>query len=291
MAIRHLIEVPSHRLLLMEYNWSPGDTYKVSLFYRYARIDDVDLLIDEFKGLCKQLDLLGRILVSSEGINGTLAGSICSIDVFEQKLREYSQFKLIDIKYSTGQGSSLPFHDLSIRRVDEIISCGLTARSFIDANIQFDDHTFGGIVGTGVHLSPQEFHEGVQKFDSIVLDIRNKFEYDIGHFEKAIGVDTYQYAETFDNLDNILSCDASDSLNLDTQTVDKPIYMYCTGGIRCEKASAYLKAKGFNSVYQVSVCICFILSLIHFVIVTRRHSQVPGSLPRWRKFQRKEFCF
>lgn len=235
--------------------WRPGDVYKVALFYRYVLVDSVEVLIEQLNAMCVELGLLGRILVSSEGINGTLSGSIAAIDMFEAKLRQDERFRVIDMKYSTDSGDSLPFKDLSVRRVDEIISCGQGAREFIDSNIEFDPESFGGIKGTGEHLSPEEFHNGVLKDDSIVLDIRNKFEYDIGHFEKAVGLGTNQYAETFDTLDSILSCNVDMSVT-DNQNVDKPIYMYCTGGIRCEKASAYLKAKGFSNVYQVS-CSCF----------------------------------
>lgn len=255
MTIQRLTTV--HTSFMGDINWRPGDTYKVVLFYRYAVVEDVELLIGSLMKTCSGLGLLGRILVSSEGINGTLAGSFDSIDRFDVIIRQDDRFRAIDLKYSTGSGENLPFIDLSVRRVDEIISCGQGARQFIDSNITFDPDSFGGIQGTGIHLSPEEFHVGVQSKESIVLDIRNKFEYDIGHFEKAVGLDTFQYAETFDTLDNILSCEVpltdGCTANVDSQ---KPIYMYCTGGIRCEKASAYLKAKGFNNVYQVSAYLC-----------------------------------
>ena len=86
--------------------------------------------------------------------------------------------------------------------------------------------------------------KGIKNEDAIILDIRNEFEYDIGHFDGAVNLRTFTYAETWSALDKLLDYKSEDSKS-------KPVYMYCTGGIRCEKASAYLKGKGWNNVYQV----------------------------------------
>lgn len=103
-------------------------------------------------------------------------------------------------------------------------------------------------MGTGTHLEPEEFHEALQKDENaIVLDIRNEFEYDIGHFKGATNLKTFTYSETWSAMEKAL-----EDTEASTQTrTHKPIFMYCTGGIRCEKASAYLRAKGLNDVYQL----------------------------------------
>ncbi len=297
--------------------WKCGDLYKVALFYRYVFIADTTELINTFLHKATDLELLGRILVGKEGINGTLAGSPSSVDSFETFLRSDERFKTIDMKFSTGRDDNLPFLSLSIREVDEIVSTG-QMKSFIEQNIGFDSSTFGGITGTGVHLTPEEFHSAIQRKDGIVLDIRNKFEFDIGHFDGSIGLDTFYYSETFDALNSILddkckithgaevkqdqktheilstqsneynttnsdsTIESSDvkshqespngslvpesddttiavatpetscaPADISASAEDTNIYMYCTGGIRCEKASAYLKAKGYNNVFQV----------------------------------------
>jgi UPF0176 protein len=99
----------------------------------------------------------------------------------------------------------------------------------------------GGVEGTGVHLTPSEFHEALGRDDGICIDVRNGFEYDVGHFKNALNLNTYTYSETWSALDNVLK-DKDPANN---------IYMYCTGGIRCEKASAYVKAKGYKNVFQL----------------------------------------
>ena len=252
--------------------WSSGDQYKIALFYRYVQINNVETLIDELTVKCKALGVMGRVLVSSEGLNGTLAGSIPCINMLVDYFGADARFSKIDWKFTIDRGDNLPFLGLSIRQVEEIISSG-QARPFISENIQFDNSTYGGITGTGTHLTPAEFHDAIGRQDGVILDIRNEFEYDIGHFEGSINLKTFNYAETFSVLDRIVGPGAvvpettstSQSVSAPEQTAEESesaltgggananqnIYMYCTGGIRCEKASAYLCAKGFTNVYQV----------------------------------------
>jgi UPF0176 protein len=251
--------------------WQKGDDYKIILFYRYVVIEDVSDTIQNFLQNCQMLGLMGRILVSKEGINGTLAGSCPDIDSFIAFMTADSRFAKVDWKTTfISNGEFLPFPTLSIREVTEIVSCGL-ARSFINSNVTFESNTFGGIEGTGVHLTPSEFHQMLtqEQNNCLLLDIRNDFEYDIGHFEKAMNIGTFLYSETFQKLDDLLGLkeegssekkkaeehqlpSAKEENNNENEITEKPILMYCTGGIRCEKASAYLKAKGLKNVYQVS---------------------------------------
>jgi predicted sulfurtransferase len=215
--------------------------YKIVLFYKYVSVPCVDTRKEWFLGLCNKLELLGRVLVATEGINGTVAGPGSSIDKFVAECSLI--FENVDWKVSSASGSRLPFNDLHIKLVPELIGCG-EQKQRIDKQVSFDVSLFGGLSGTGVHLTPQQFHEALNKNenDKLLLDIRNEFEYDIGRFRGAASLRTNTYAETWQALDSIFE---------DTATVDKPVYLYCTGGIRCEKASAYLKTKGVKQVFQL----------------------------------------
>lgn len=286
--------------------WSAGNPYRIALFYRYVAIDSVNSEILSLRQRCENLGLLGRVLVSREGINGTLAGSIEAISSFVAELGQDPRFAKIDWKFTDDSGDQLPFLGLSIREVDEIISCG-RAKSFIGENISFDSESYGGIAGTGTHLTPQQFHDAIARKDGIVLDVRNEFEYDIGHFDGSKNLKTFNYAETFDVLDEIVpapsqvDASAASKEGQDGGAVsgqqEQNIYMYCTGGIRCEKASAYLCAKGFKNVFQVSVhatgeylhCASNTCTAIAFT-VRGRHPSVPGNLPGRRALPRQELC-
>lgn len=141
-------------------NWREGQPYTVILFYRYVSITDVETLVAELIRSCNRLGILGRTLIASEGINGTLAGSQSSIDAFIQQMRADSRFSNIDWKTTHVDSGSLtlPFLCLSIRETKEIISSG-RSKAFISDNYRYDSSTFGGISGTGEHLPPAEFHE------------------------------------------------------------------------------------------------------------------------------------
>ena len=194
--------------------WSSGEEYTVVLFYRYTLIEEPNVLVDRLKATCNELHLLGRILISNEGVNGTLAGSSSSIESFVRLLGADRRFEHVDWKYSTGRGEHLPFLGLSIREVDEIVSTG-SAKDFIRENIEYDlsGDTYGGIVGTGTHLTSSEFHEAVCRRDGIVLDVRNDFEHDIGHFEGALKLGTFTYAETFEALDRVVAAVTAKTCN------------------------------------------------------------------------------
>ena len=220
---------------------------QVILFYRYVEIldEEQNMFIDIWIKKCTELEILGRILVASEGVNGTLAGTPQAIESFIKFFVSLDlRFEKIDWKFSSGTGS-LPFLNLTIKKVKEIVSTGQIG-SFINQRVEFDSQTFGGLSGTGQHLSPEQFHSAVEEKDGVLLDIRNEYEFGIGHFEGAVGLGTFTYSETFTALDQLLERNHPDE-----PVVSKPIYMYCTGGIRCEKASAYLCAKGYQNVYQL----------------------------------------
>ena len=198
--------------------------YSVILFYRYVEIDDLFCLRDFFQTLCTSNGILGRILIADEGINGTVAGAPDSISSFIATVDR--RFRNIDWKISEGVGP-LPFNDLHIKSVKELISTG-RARQFIHSNTAYSDDAFGGLSGTGTHLSAGQFHEALSqdKESGIIIDVRNDFEYSIGHFEGAVSLKTNTYAESWKVLDDIIEKESSG--NRDPQR-DKSVYMYCTG--------------------------------------------------------------
>ena len=230
--------------------------YTVVLFYRYAHLANPLEFIEFVGSLCRNNEgtstILGRILVAKEGLNGTLAAF--RKDYLESLIQEiainYPQFSSVDWKYSTGQGAALPFSDLHIKHVRQLIGSGLKGKC-VDEMMYFDEDSYGGISEncTGKHLSPRDFHDALIAENQggkapIIIDVRNKFEYEIGHFQCARTLGTNTYSESFDAMQKMLV----DDVEADRR---RSIYMYCTGGIRCEKASIFMKSKGFENVYQL----------------------------------------
>ncbi|ETV96875.1 hypothetical protein H310_10153 [Aphanomyces invadans] len=205
---------------------------EVVLYYRYVHISDVGALIASQEHLCQALGLQGRVRISEEGINGTLGGAPASIQGYVDAMESSPEFSglNIDWKRSDGMGT-MPFHDLLVRRVKEIVSIELPDEACNVAN-------------TGIHLSPEDFHAALQDATpstTAIIDVRNNYEYNIGHFHSALNPSTRRFGQfphwVRDNLDDL--------------STKNRILMYCTGGIRCEKASAYLKHLGLSNVYQL----------------------------------------
>ena len=240
-------------------------SYCVVLFYKYCPLSDETLsqLFEAITVFTDSHEIKGRILIAEEGINGTIAGSDSNVKEFVHFIStlEFCNLNSIDWKYSYGEGC-LPFVDMYIKEASELISTG-DAKKLIQQHTYFEPNKFGGMGGTGKHLNPKEFHDALEDDpNAVVLDIRNDFEYDIGHFEGAVSMKTNTFSETWRALDIITAeqsqrCSECNDTSgeehiLPTKTASKRnYYMYCTGGIRCEKASVYLKAKGFENVFQL----------------------------------------
>lgn len=225
--------------------WSARAPYQIVLFYRYTRVHDAEAEVRIQHVRLGELGLLGRLLIAPEGYNGTLAGSPACLSVFMSEFEAMAggvvDWKLTDV---AGGWEALPFINLSVFAAAEIISVGKEGREIIDGQVAFDGSSFGGLSGTGVHLTPEEFNRHLAERDpktSLLLDVRNGFESSIGSFEGSLPLSTITYSQTWRKLDDVLS----------SAKAETPIYMYCTGGIRCEKASAYLKARGHQTVYQL----------------------------------------
>ena len=196
--------------------------YPVILFYKYVDILDPEIFAGQQRVLCESLGLKGRVLIATEGINGTLAGPADRVDAYVAALREDSRFSDIEIKISRGCAATFPKLAVKVRR--EIVTLNVGALPPDREN----------------HLSPAEWKGMMEEKPNVVLlDIRNRFESAAGRFENAIACDIEHFRELPQHLDQL------------EDLKEKTVLMYCTGGIRCEKASSLFKREGFKSVFQL----------------------------------------
>ncbi|MDR4886829.1 rhodanese-related sulfurtransferase [Fredinandcohnia sp. QZ13] len=199
--------------------------YQVLLYYKYIEIDDPQAFRDAHFEFCTELGLKGRILVATEGINGTVSGTVEQTETYMEFMRSDSRFSDMIFKIEKSEGNA--FKKLKVKVKPEIVNLSLE-----------DDLNPNQI--TGKHLPPKEFLETMQQEDVIILDARNTYEYDLGHFRGAIRPDI----ETFRELPKWVEENLS-------EYKDKKILTYCTGGIRCEKFSGFLVKEGFKDVSQL----------------------------------------
>lgn len=196
-------------------------------FYTYAKIDNPQQFRDELFVRFNELDVLGRIYVAHEGINAQLSLPEKNIDLFREFLYSYSFMNGIRLNIAV-EHDNKSFLKLKIKVRSKILADGLNDDTFDVTNI-------------GVHLKAKDFNRMLEDESSVIVDMRNFYESEIGHFEKAITPDVTTFRESLPIIEEQLSA----------YKEDKNILMYCTGGIRCEKASAYFKHKGFKNVYQL----------------------------------------
>jgi UPF0176 protein len=192
------------------------------LFYKYVDIEDLESFKEEQFELAKSLNLLGTILVAEEGINGCLSGKEKDLEEYKKLLTKDSRFS--DIKFKEGGINKHSFKRLHVRIRKEIVSS-----SFM-ANLR----------NKAEYIEPKDLKKLLDSNEEVImLDARNNYEYNIGKFKDAIHLDL----DTFRELPS--------KLNQIKKLKNKKIVTYCTGGVRCEKASAFLKENGFENVYQV----------------------------------------
>ncbi len=199
--------------------------YHVLLYYHYTHIEDPNSFKEEHRALCQSLNLLGRIYITHEGINGTVSGLIEDTQAYMDIMQKHDLFKGIVFKIDESEGHV--FKKLKLKIKNELV------------NFSLEDDV-NPLEITGDYLEPSEFYERLQDPQTIVIDARNTYEYDLGHFKGAIRPNI----ETFRELPQWIR-EHKDEFK------DKKIITYCTGGVRCEKFSGWLKREGFDDVAQL----------------------------------------
>ena len=196
-------------------------------FYAYAKIENPKEFRDQLFLAWNPLVVLGRIYVAHEGINAQLSLPADNLDAFRNTLEEYDFMQNIRLNIAV-EHHDHSFLKLTIKVRDKIVADGL------------NDETFD-VTNKGIHLKAKEFNEILEDPNTIVVDFRNHYESEIGHFKNAITPDVETFRESLPIINE----------RLQNHKEDKNLVMYCTGGIRCEKASAYFKHQGFKNVYQL----------------------------------------
>jgi UPF0176 protein len=194
---------------------------KVLAFYKFAHIDKPRVFARELQNWCRHLGIKGRILVGEEGINGGVSGTEEQTETFKQHVR--SDLRFSNIVFKEDPCITHPFARMNVKVKDEIVRLG----------------TKVDLKNTGNYLSPAEFLELSKREDIVLLDTRNDYEWRVGKFKNAVTLPMKTFREFPDFVEKF------------KDKKDKKIVMYCTGGIRCEKASAYMKEQGFNDVSQL----------------------------------------
>jgi len=196
-------------------------------FYAYAKIQDPKKFRDDLFLAWNKLDALGRIYVATEGINAQMSIPEDNLEAFRATLEVYDFMKGIRLNEAV-EHDDHSFLKLTIKVRDKIVADGL------------NDETFD-VTDIGVHLKAKEFNEILDDPNTIVVDFRNHYESEVGHFKGAITPDVETFRESLPIIND----------QLQNHKEDKNLVMYCTGGIRCEKASAYFKHQGFKNVFQL----------------------------------------
>ena len=199
-----------------------AEMFPVILFYKYVPVADPHGFAAEQRELCVRLALKGRLLIATEGINGTLAGPASAIAEYRATLQRDERFS--DIEFKTSSGNAATFPKLVVKVRKEIVALNAGALTPDQDN----------------RLSPAAWKQMMESApDAVVLDVRNRYESAAGKFENAVVCDIEHFRELPDYVAQL------------EPLKHRPVLMYCTGGIRCEKASALLRQRGFQQVYQL----------------------------------------
>jgi UPF0176 protein len=196
-------------------------------FYQYAHIANPKEFRDELYVRWDALGVLGRTYIAEEGVNAQLSVVAENFEAFRDDLYTTDFLNEIRLNVAVEQDDK-SFLKLKVKVRDKIVADGLADDSF-------------DVTDKGVHLNAVEFNEMIARDESVLVDMRNHYESEIGHFKGAITPDVDTFRDSLDLIEE----------DLKEHKEDKNLIMYCTGGIRCEKASAYYKHKGFKNVYQL----------------------------------------
>jgi UPF0176 protein len=201
---------------------------KIAAFYQFVALADFRELREPLRALCAGLKLKGSVLLAQEGINGTLAGSTDAIAALMAELQGGELFgsRLDNLELKFSRASNMPFGRLKIRLKKEIVTLG--------------DGAADPMRHVGIYVDPAEWNELIATPDTVLIDTRNAFEVAMGTFAGAIDprIESFRQFKDF----------AASQLD---PSKHRKIAMFCTGGIRCEKASSYLLSRGFSEVYHL----------------------------------------
>lgn len=195
-------------------------------FYVYAHIKNPEFFRDYLYIKFEELDICGRIYIAEEGVNAQLNVPEENFDRFKSALDEVTFFQNMRLNIAV-EKEAFSFYKLIVRIRPKIVADGLNDEAF-------------DVTNKGTHVDAKRFNELADKENTVIVDMRNHYESEVGHFENAICPDVETFRESLPIVEDLID-----------DKKDQPVLMYCTGGIRCEKASAYFKHKGFKQVYQL----------------------------------------
>ena len=195
-------------------------------FYKYVRINTPERLRELLFEEWEALGVLGRVYVAEEGINAQVSIPDFNLEAFKAQVKGFSHFKGLDFKEAI-EKNNYSFFKLTIKVKDQIVADGLKPSDY-------------DVTNPGKHVNAKEWNELMEK-GAIVVDMRNHYESEVGHFNGALLPESVTFKEELPLVKNLLSGKENEK-----------VLLYCTGGIRCEKASAYLKNEGFKKVHQLS---------------------------------------
>lgn len=198
--------------------------YVVYALYKFVTLDNYTEIRNPLRNLMEKLEVRGTLLLAEEGINGTISGKQSNMDTIIAWLR--ADERLADLEYKISSHDEQPFHRTKVKLKKEIVTMGVED---IDPNKT-----------VGTYIDPQDWNEIIADPDTILIDTRNDYEYEIGTFRNAVNPNT----ETFRDFPAYIEKNVDSSEH-------KKVAMFCTGGIRCEKASSYMKQAGFEDVYHL----------------------------------------
>ena len=219
------------------------DAVTIAAFYRFAPLAEPVVVRDHLRAFCAARGILGSVLIATEGINGTIAGSAEAVDAFEAEVRSVAG--LHDARFQRSAAPSMPFLRLKVEHKAEIVT--------------FHQPQVDPTAVVGRYVPPGEWNALIERDDVVLVDTRNDFEVELGTFQGAINPHTTSFSAFAAWVDT----------PLDPQR-DQHVAMFCTGGIRCEKATSYLLQKGFRDVAHLDGGITAYLS------------QVPEAESRWQ---------
>ena len=200
------------------------DRSLVAAFYKFVALPDYRTIRESLQRRCEKLGLLGSILLAEEGINGTISGCEANVRRLFDELRDDERFR--NLHYKESWAEEQPFYRMKVRLKKEIVSLGVDG---VDPN-----------EAVGEYVAPEDWNELISRDDVRLIDTRNHYEYNLGTFKGAEDPDTASFRDFPHWVDEHLD-----------PAKDKQVAMFCTGGIRCEKATSYLLGLGFKNVYHL----------------------------------------